>query len=114
MQFGQPDTQIPEPYNPQSWNRYSYALNNPVNNPVNNIDPSGHDATTKKYCDADGYCVGVPLGGSGSDGNGGGLSSSSAPTIPVDPTTGNGGSTVPQLPCSNLSGLVGAVYGTTC
>ena len=28
--FSQPDSIIPQPYNPQSWNRYSYALNNPI------------------------------------------------------------------------------------
>ena len=38
MQFHQPDTLIPEPYNPQSYNRYSYGLNNPSRY----TDPSGH------------------------------------------------------------------------
>jgi RHS repeat-associated protein len=36
--FIQPDTVIPNPANPQSLNRFSYAYNNPVNY----IDPSGH------------------------------------------------------------------------
>jgi RHS repeat-associated protein len=36
--FSQPDTMVPEPGKPQSLNRYSYALNNPVEN----TDPSGH------------------------------------------------------------------------
>ena len=36
--FTQPDTIIPNPYNPQSLNRYAYGLNNPVNL----VDPSGH------------------------------------------------------------------------
>ncbi len=36
--FIQPDTIIPSPANPQSWNRYSYVLNNPVRY----SDPSGH------------------------------------------------------------------------
>jgi len=29
-QFTQPDTIVPDPYNPQSLNRYSYVLNNPL------------------------------------------------------------------------------------
>ncbi len=36
--FLQPDTLIPSPANPQSWNRYSYV----GNSPVNFSDPSGH------------------------------------------------------------------------
>jgi hypothetical protein len=38
MQFSQPDTLIPDPNNPQAWNRYSYGLNNPIS--FN--DPDGH------------------------------------------------------------------------
>lgn len=34
----QPDTIIPDPYNPQSWNRYAYVNGNAINN----TDPSGH------------------------------------------------------------------------
>jgi RHS repeat-associated protein len=37
--FTQPDTIIPNPANPQSWNRYSYV----TNRPVNFNDPSGYD-----------------------------------------------------------------------
>ena len=40
MEFSQPDTVIPELYNPQSLNRYSYGLNNPSRY----TDPSGHKA----------------------------------------------------------------------
>jgi hypothetical protein len=36
----QPDSLIPDPSNPQAWNRFSYGLNNPVN--FN--DPTGHRA----------------------------------------------------------------------
>ena len=36
--FSQPDSIVPEPDDPQSWNRYSYARNNPVNR----VDPTGH------------------------------------------------------------------------
>ncbi len=38
MQFNQPDTLIPEPYNTLDWNRYSYARGNPLKY----SDPSGH------------------------------------------------------------------------
>ncbi|WP_052734479.1 RHS repeat-associated core domain-containing protein [Methanosarcina sp. 2.H.T.1A.3] len=40
--FVQPDTLLPDPYNPQALNRYSYALNNPVKY----TDPSGHYVET--------------------------------------------------------------------
>lgn len=36
--FIQPDTIVPDPTNPQAFNRYSYV----INNPINLIDPSGH------------------------------------------------------------------------
>ncbi|AEK19818.1 hypothetical protein GYY_04735 [Methanococcus maripaludis X1] len=36
--FIQPDTMLPDPYNPQALNRYAYTLNNPVKY----TDPSGH------------------------------------------------------------------------
>jgi pyocin large subunit-like protein len=36
--FTQPDTLLPDPYDPQALNRYSYALNNPLRY----NDPSGH------------------------------------------------------------------------
>ncbi|NLD37296.1 MAG: hypothetical protein GX654_10550, partial [Desulfatiglans sp.] len=41
--FISPDTIVPEPYNPQSLNRYSYVLNNPLIY----TDPSGH---FNNYC----------------------------------------------------------------
>ncbi len=37
-----PDTIVPDPYNPQSLNRYSYCLNNPLIY----TDPSGHEQIT--------------------------------------------------------------------
>src|SRR3990172_11218889 len=42
--FMQPDTLIPEPANPQAWNRYGYTQNNPIRY----SDPTGHDR-----CDGD-------------------------------------------------------------
>ena len=36
--FTQPDSIVPDPYNPQDWNRYSYARNNPLRY----TDPTGH------------------------------------------------------------------------
>ena len=36
--FTQPDSIVPDPYNSQAWNRYAYALNNPIRY----TDPSGH------------------------------------------------------------------------
>lgn len=44
MQFNQPDTLIPDIYNPQSWNRYTYVLNNPIRY----NDPTGHMASDDK------------------------------------------------------------------
>jgi hypothetical protein len=40
----QPDSLIPDPSNPQAWNRYSYVRNNPIN--FN--DPTGHYANPCK------------------------------------------------------------------
>ncbi len=49
--FAQPDSIVPNPYNPQSLNRYSYTLNNPVRY----TDPSGHCVQVDN--DPDGLCV---------------------------------------------------------
>jgi RHS repeat-associated protein len=36
--FIQPDTLVPDPLNPQAWNRFSYVYNNPTSY----VDPGGH------------------------------------------------------------------------
>jgi len=50
MQFHQPDRLIPEPYNPQSLNRYSYVRNNPIryNDPSGNVPIDCYDGS--RYC----------------------------------------------------------------
>ncbi|MBI3617463.1 MAG: hypothetical protein HY210_04500 [Candidatus Omnitrophica bacterium] len=54
--FISPDTIVPYPSDPQSFNRYSYARNNPVNV----IDPTGHKWSWKKFWHAAvGAIVGV-------------------------------------------------------
>gem|GEM_PF-3616130 len=55
--FVQPDTIVPDPYNPQDWNRYAYARNNPVKY----TDPSGHSVDCglgDPYCDRGEYTPG--------------------------------------------------------
>ena len=52
---------MPDPSNPQAFNRYSYVLNNPLLY----TDPTGHDGTC--VCDKDG-CVGNCSGGGGGGG----------------------------------------------
>ena len=46
----QPDQIIPDLYNTQDWDRYTYVRNNPVRY----NDPSGH-----MLCDSDGRCAGI-------------------------------------------------------
>lgn len=67
--FFQPDPVGGDPTNPQSWNRYAYALNNPLNL----IDPSGLCNHTVYSTDEDGNvhvdCL-DPTGGGGGGGGG--------------------------------------------
>lgn len=50
--FVQPDSIVPDPLNPQSLNRYSYVLNNPVRY----SDPSGHAGCVGKNWDDGPQC----------------------------------------------------------
>ncbi len=66
--FAQPDSLIADLYNPQSLNRYSYALNNPVRY----TDPTGHSICEEADCrDPEPASLGPDFYGT-SDGNGGG------------------------------------------
>lgn len=57
--FIQPDSIIPDPYNPQDWDRYSYVRNNPVNR----TDPTGHKPCGGEVV-ANGACAGSQYWGS--------------------------------------------------
>jgi RHS repeat-associated protein len=61
--FVEPDSIIPDYYNPQSLNRYSYVLNNPYKY----VDPDGHDAV-EVYFVAGLNVPRLPLGGFGKAG----------------------------------------------
>lgn len=65
--FIQPDTIVSNPINPQTWNRYTYVSNNPVNR----TDPTGHRETGA--CGVNGEeCGGnIPPGNGGGSGGGG-------------------------------------------
>ena len=52
--FIQPDTLVPDPLNPQAWNRFSYVYNNPVT--FN--DPSGHGVPAIVLVAAIGFLAG--------------------------------------------------------
>jgi RHS repeat-associated protein len=59
------DTIIPNPMDPQSLNRYSYCLNNPLKY----VDPSGHDGEGENATALEDYFVWIGSGYNGSDGN---------------------------------------------
>ena len=98
--FTQPDSIIPDLYNPQSLNRYSYALNNPVNN----TDPTGHctKASYSKKVITDDECDALPTS------NWGTSVKNVTPTLPADPTANKDDSNpcsfgpyLPTDPCNN-------------
>ena len=69
------DNQIPDPTNPQQFNRYSYV----TNNPLHYTDPSGHAANDGKQDK-----TGAPVDGAG----GGGDPVDLPPDPPTPPTVG--------------------------
>jgi RHS repeat-associated protein len=85
-----------DPTNPQSWNRYAYALNNPLalTDPLG-LDVFGNCDDGDPFCcdPFTGICGGCPLGGEfcpigpfpGGGGGGGGASGSSGPTPISEP-----------------------------
>jgi len=82
MQFVQPDTLIPDLYNPQSLNRYSYVNNNPIryNDPTGHVFEEGTGGVGGPCNIID--CTGNSSGGS-SGGNNGGPPPPSPPSDPV-------------------------------
>jgi len=68
--FIQPDTIVPNPMNPQAWNRYSYVYNSPINY----ADPTGHLPCQSIYCSPiwQSGTSSSSSSSSGSSGNGGG------------------------------------------
>mgnify|MGYP002073936708 FL=1 len=69
--FIQPDSIIPSPANPQSWNRYSYVLNRPIS--FN--DPTGHESVcgyiySDPECEAPDPWTPLPAPGNGDDDGG--------------------------------------------
>jgi hypothetical protein len=94
--FLQPDSLIPNPPNPQAWNRYSYVRNNPVNY----NDPTGH---SENNCGDNGSLCGGSYGGGpysgGNDGGGGGNSNN------YDDDEGGGTSDVDNDPYNSVVNL---------
>jgi RHS repeat-associated protein len=81
--FLSPDDIIPDQYDPQSWDRYSYVKNNPVNY----TDPTGHrECRTKDECSDSGT---TPFGNINNPSSNNNTSSSTGKDVPVLPTFSN-------------------------
>jgi RHS repeat-associated protein len=65
--FVSPDSIVPDPFNPQAFNRYAYVLNNPMIY----TDPTGHE-TSACVCTPDGICSGCEAQGDPGGGGGAG------------------------------------------
>ncbi len=98
-QFTQPDSIVPDPANPQAFNRYSYVMNSPIGY----NDPSGHEPKYGCYTSTNGQCQnangtsiiegnGRGGGGGGDDGdtdtNGNGIPDKPDPTWVIPPSGG--------------------------
>jgi RHS repeat-associated protein len=84
--FMTPDSIVPDPENPQSFNRYAYARNNPINR----VDPSGNldfDFNGISFCLFD--CGGGGGGISGSGSSGGGFTASANVSFSFNSTSNN-------------------------
>ena len=57
--FIQPDTLVPDPLNPQAWNRFSYVYNNPTSY----VDPGGHIAWVPILIFGGAFLLGAGMGG---------------------------------------------------
>jgi RHS repeat-associated protein len=57
--FIQPDTLVPDPLNPQAWNRFTYCYNNPASY----VDPGGHVAWVPILIFGGAFLVGAGAGG---------------------------------------------------
>jgi hypothetical protein len=83
---------VPNPANPQDWNRFSYVRNNPINF----IDPSGH-----VICNDEGVCFTPPPNT--------GIGKSATPT-PIPTPTGQSNSTEEAIDMMQLSPLGQVLY----
>jgi len=78
--WAQPDTIIPDPYNPQDYDRYSYVRNDPVNR----NDPSGHCSLMGHWeDDSSPACQGASANNGSQSGNLNTAKLTAGPEIPI-------------------------------